>query len=100
MATNQRAPRAAIQGPVSELRSPDDLVVLAKVPTPDPHPELGRESLQRPWYCVLRRGRVGRCQVFQNPDAHTLITDPFPMRRYPFPTDSRGVEQPGSSSGS
>jgi hypothetical protein len=29
------------------------------------HPELGRENPQRPWYCVLRRGRVGRRQVFQ-----------------------------------
>jgi hypothetical protein len=29
------------------------------------HPELDRENPQRPWYCVSRRGRVGRCQVFQ-----------------------------------
>ena len=29
------------------------------------HPELGREIPQRQWYCVLRHGRVGRCQVFQ-----------------------------------
>ena len=29
------------------------------------HSELGRENPQRPWYCVLRRGRVGRRQVFQ-----------------------------------
>ncbi len=28
------------------------------------HPELGREIPQRPWYCVLRRGRVGRRQAF------------------------------------
>ena len=28
------------------------------------HPELGRENPQRQWYCVLRRGRVGRRQVF------------------------------------
>jgi hypothetical protein len=27
------------------------------------HPELGRKSLQRQWYFVLRRGRVGRCQA-------------------------------------
>ena len=27
------------------------------------HPELGRENPQRRWYCVLRRGRVGRCQA-------------------------------------
>ena len=30
------------------------------------HPELGREIPQRPWYCVLRHGRVGRRQVFQS----------------------------------
>ena len=29
------------------------------------HPELGRENPQRRWYCVSRRGRVGRRQVFQ-----------------------------------
>ncbi len=29
------------------------------------HPELGRENPQRRWYCVLRRGRVGRRQTFQ-----------------------------------
>src|SRR3546814_1962009 len=29
------------------------------------HPELGRENPQRRWYCVLRRGGVGRRQVFQ-----------------------------------
>ena len=41
----------------------DDLVVVARVPHPI-HPELGRETPQRRWYCVLRRGRVGRRQVF------------------------------------
>jgi hypothetical protein len=54
------------------------------------HPELGREIPQRPWYCVLRHGRVGRRQVFQS-------------TRYPSYGDiryRRGVEQPGSSSGS
>jgi hypothetical protein len=29
------------------------------------HSELGREIPLRQWYCVLRRGRVGRRQVFQ-----------------------------------
>jgi hypothetical protein len=29
------------------------------------HSELGRETPQRRWYFVLRRGRVGRCQVCQ-----------------------------------
>src|SRR5580692_7147080 len=42
------------------------------------HPELGREIPQRPWYCVLRHGRVGRRQVFQS----TLLRFPqgFPRR--------------------
>ena len=30
------------------------------------HPELGRENPQRRWYCVSRRGRVGRRQVYQD----------------------------------
>src|SRR4029077_8877447 len=39
------------------------------------HPELGRENPQRPWYCVSRRGRVGRRQVFQHsPPLHHIIT--------------------------
>ena len=50
-------------------------------------PELGRENPQRPWYCVLRHGRVGRRQVFQS------IANAYPEH-------PRGVEQPGSSSGS
>ena len=29
------------------------------------HSELGREDPQRRWYCVSRRGRVGRCQALQ-----------------------------------
>ena len=82
------------------------------------HPELGRENPQRRWYCVLRRGRVGRRQVFQEaPTQH----NPSPMQPTPGtqantarkPTrhaantaqaarkrHRRGVEQPGSSSGS
>src|ERR1700686_2484472 len=38
------------------------------------HPELGREIPQRPWYCVLRHGRVGRRQVFQS----TLVVPGLP----------------------
>ena len=30
------------------------------------HSELGRETPQRRWYFVSRRGRVGRCQVCQD----------------------------------
>ena len=42
-------------------------------------PELGRENPQRPWYCVLRRGRVGRRQVFQQP--HTTAGWSSPVAR-------------------
>jgi hypothetical protein len=31
------------------------------------HPELGRENPQRQWYCVSRRGRVGRRQAHPIP---------------------------------
>ena len=42
------------------------------------HPELGRESPQRRWYCVPRRGRVGRRQVRRThpPAAHPGPTRP------------------------
>ena len=59
----------------------DDLVVMARVPHPI-HPELGRESPQRRWYCVLRRGRVGRRQVFEgktlNPKSKPIHDDAPP----------------------
>ena len=35
------------------------------------HPELGRETPQRQWYSVLRRGRVGRCQACKVQDITT-----------------------------
>jgi len=37
------------------------------------HLELGRKSLQRQWYFVLRRGRVGRCQACKTQFLHSLI---------------------------
>ena len=37
------------------------------------HSELGRENPQRRWYCVLRRGRVGRCQTFRAHGAGSSI---------------------------
>ena len=91
------------------------------------HPELGRENPQRPWYCVSRRGRVGRRQVFQGQvfqarvfQARVSAPSRRPSargRKIPPNADSRrprhiarntpslenryrGVEQPGSSSGS
>jgi hypothetical protein len=46
------------------------------------HPELGRENPQRPWYCVSRRGRVGRRQVLQ--PTHTKPPrDPHPRESLP-----------------
>ena len=91
------------------------------------HPELGRENPQRPWYCASRHGRVGRRQVFQStqyrydtPRRHRPWEPPRwhrmdqtgqtePHRGAPYrgqhrhqrqDTHPRGVEQPGSSSGS
>ena len=97
------------------------------------HSELGRESLQRRWYFVLRHGRVGRCLVFQlhgsRPTGHSsgpacryrhagfgfdrghalredtrrtlILLTASPGRSVSGPFRNwRGVEQPGSSSGS
>src|ERR1700688_1692693 len=73
------------------------------------HPELGRENPQRPWYCVSRHGRVGRRQVFQS-TRHSINAAGFDRmailglnpRTYARTgaLNCRGVEQPGSSSGS
>ena len=64
------------------------------------HPELGRENPQRRWYCVLRRGRVGRRQVFQaQPETHHKklrssragITNPRPppdRQQIPIPNNA------------
>jgi hypothetical protein len=59
------------------------------------HPELGRENPQRRWYCVLRRGRVGRRQACQERTRQDKHQHPSSIT-----THNRGVEQPGSSSGS
>ena len=43
------------------------------------HPELGRENPQRRWYCVSRRGRVGRRQARQPPiSSHRSRRQPTP----------------------
>ena len=76
------------------------------------HPELGRENPQRPWYCASRHGRVGRGRASQGQiplyDA-ALRAARIALAKgrldgalchVPFATDCRGVEQPGSSSGS
>ena len=66
------------------------------------HPELGRENPQRPWYCVLRHGRVGRRQVFQprqnkhsepytiQPSAHTNAGWSSPVARQAHNLKVRG----------
>ena len=38
------------------------------------HLELGRKSLQRQWYFVLRRGRVGRCQACEEQKSLPFIS--------------------------
>ena len=62
------------------------------------HPELGRENPQRQWYSVLRRGRVGHRQVFQEPQTQTHpITVRLRPQGYGATRNAnlgRGVEQP------
>jgi hypothetical protein len=43
------------------------------------HPELGRETFQRRWYCVSRRGRVGHRQAFQRRHAEFIETLLHPL---------------------
>lgn len=49
------------------------------------HSEHGRETPQRRWYFVLRRGRVGRCQVCKTQDKQTdhLLLCIRPIHRPP-----------------
>ena len=57
------------------------------------HPELGRESPQRRWYCVLRRGRVGRRQAFQHQTLRVSLVPPNAQSRClrPFCSAYRAV---------
>ena len=78
------------------------------------HPELGRENPQRRWYCRSSGGRAGRRQARQTPPnpnpsetrrprsnrAPAPRSGPGTIRRPTRQTHHRGVEQPGSSSGS
>ncbi len=103
-----RTPRGAIN------RGPGQPGGHSEGPNTRSHPELGRENPQRRWYCVSRRGRAGRRQALPAPT-------PSPPRPSPHPNPTpritrlipgalsggrdttshrRGVEQPGSSSGS
>ena len=54
------------------------------------HPELGRENPQRQWYCVLRRGRVGRRQVFRTEAKPERIPNHNPKRT----SDTAGWSSP------
>ena len=65
------------------------------------HSELGRETPQRRWYYVSRRGRVGRCQVCQEvsevsrskvvrPDARLISSFQCPYRTNPIPLSGVG----------
>ena len=54
------------------------------------HSELGRETPQRRWYSVSRRGRVGRCQVCQRVKSasrsllHNAFQTAVALQRRPF----------------
>src|SRR4029077_8309900 len=60
------------------------------------HPELGRENPQRQWYCVLRRGRVGRRQALQGPEDRPRRTEDGNLP--PHPPHSRTHSLPHLSS--
>jgi hypothetical protein len=80
----RRAPRCALTmgGENSPVEMPDQFAFtllstwwLLRGGCTRSHSELGRETPQRRWYSVSRRGRVGRCQVYQGvKDKHR---DPF-----------------------
>jgi hypothetical protein len=73
------------------------------------HSELGRETPQRPWYCALRHGRVGRRQANQTsgPESRDqssyrpveVPTDAAPLvrRRCECRTHPSGVRKAGMS---
>src|SRR5579859_592758 len=83
--------RGALSSPV--LRPPISVLCLpsrrpggyGEGPNTRSHPELGREIPQRQWYCVLRRGRVGRRQVFKTEVSNQkiLYTDTQPTHTRP-----------------
>jgi hypothetical protein len=51
------------------------------------HPELGRQTLLHRWYCVLRPGRVGRCQACEGRNflfSMTFFNGGLRLRNPPF----------------
>ena len=65
--------------------------------TPDPIPNSAVKDPQRRWYCVLRRGRVGRRQVFKRgwPKSDAITSDETNIHDDPVPTRSSTVPGPG-----
>lgn len=61
------------------------------------HSEHGRETPQRRWYFVLRRGRVGRCQVCKTQDKQTdhLLLCIRPIHRPP--TSGLSIARPNQN---
>ena len=76
----RHAPPVLLAEPQSDknlvLRRPGGL---SGVPRTRSHLELGRQTHQRPWYCVSRHGRVGRRQAC--PAQDHLTPDPIPSPR-------------------
>jgi hypothetical protein len=64
----------------------DDLVVMARGQTPDPIPNSAVKTLERRWYCVLRRGRVGRRQVIGRQVSGIRIQDSGNWKSKPAPS--------------
>ena len=56
---------------------------LSGVPRTRSHLELGRQTHQRPWYCVSRHGRVGRRQACPAQDHRIPSHDPDPRPTAP-----------------
>ena len=75
-----RAPPAKTRANQEGRTHPDDALAwrLWRGRNTRSHPELGSESPQRRWYCVLRRGRAGRCQANPSPG-------PFPTHQCLWP---------------
>src|SRR3712207_3229554 len=63
------------------------------------HPELGRETPQRRWYCVARPGRVGRRRTHRSRQAQSLFTIPLHDPSSPRPSSSEGAGRPSASNG-
>ena len=62
------------------------------------HPELGRQTLKRPWYYVSRRGRVGRRQARQErPLTQYDVTNPAAGWSSPVARQAHNLKAAGSN---